>query len=476
MELPATIKECLEQISLNGEGIIFLVSNSKLKGSLSDGDIRRALLSGAKLNDSVENIFNKKVHCLSELSSPTEIHKAFTPGIKFVPLLDKEGFVKQILKVGESSFIPLSEPNLGFLESEYLNDAMKSGWISSAGNYVELFEKTFAQYVDSKYAISVSNGTLGLVLALKLLDIGPGDEVIVPNLTFGATANAVCQVGATPVFADIDRDTMCLNPNSMKSKITNKTRAVIPVHLYGNAADLITIKDLAKEFKIYVVEDAAEAIGTRIGGKHVGTFGDIGVFSFYANKTITTGEGGMIVLNNELLYQKGKMMRSHGFSPNNRYWHETWGTNMRMTNLQAAIGCAQMERIELFVAKKQYNARIYKEFLKELHPTSIDYIHDQNNSENSHWLFVIRLKDEHLVESLETFLRSSKVETRRIFHPLSMQPAFKNYDLEKNVFKESSNAYETGLCLPSSTLLSIEQLEKITSLIINFYNNINKKS
>ena len=251
-ELPATIKECLEQISSNGEGLIFLVRNSILQGSLSDGDIRRALLEGAELNDSVEDFINKNVHSLTELSSPIEIHKAFSPGIKFVPVLNIDGLVKKVLRIGESSFIPLSEPNLSLRESEYLNEAMKSGWISSAGNYVEMFEKSFANYVDSKYAITVSNGTLGLVLALKMLEIGVGDEVIVPNVTFGATANAVCQVGAIPIFADIDQNTMCMDLESFRSKITNKTRAVIPVHLYGNAADVVEINKIAKNSNFYV--------------------------------------------------------------------------------------------------------------------------------------------------------------------------------------------------------------------------------
>ena len=475
-ELPATIKECLEQISSNGEGLIFLVRNSILQGSLSDGDIRRALLEGAELNDSVEDFINKNVHSLTEFSSPIEIHKAFSPGIKFVPVLNIDGLVKKVLRIGESSFIPLSEPNLSLRESEYLNEAMKSGWISSAGNYVEMFEKSFANYVDSKYAITVSNGTLGLVLALKMLEIGVGDEVIVPNVTFGATANAVCQVGAIPIFADIDQNTMCMDLESFRSKITNKTRAVIPVHLYGNAADVVEINKIAKNSNFYVIEDAAEAVGTRISGKHVGTFGDIGVFSFFANKTITTGEGGMLVLNNEQLYSKGKMMRSHGFSPNNRYWHETWGTNMRMTNLQAAIGCAQMERVTELVEIKQKNAGIYKEFLSSLFPTKITYVKERTDCENSHWLFVIKLKDKNLIQKLETHLVSNQIETRRIFYPLNIQPAFEKYNSKNEIFSGSVAAYENGICLPSSTLLSLEQIRKITSVISSFFESIAEKS
>jgi perosamine synthetase len=474
LEMPTTITECLKQISANGEGLIFITENSKLLGSLSDGDIRRALLKGADLNDSVELILNKKVHFLTEMSSPIEIHRAFSPGIRFVPIVDNEGFVKKVVKIGDSSFIPLSEPNLSLRESEYLNDAIKSGWISSAGNYVEMFENSFANYVESKYAITVSNGTLGLVLALKILDIGIGDEVIVPNVTFGATANAVCQVGATPVFVDINEESMCIDTKSFQSKITTKTRAVIPVHLYGNAADIVEIQKIAKMFNMYVIEDAAEAIGTRIAGKHVGTFGDIGVFSFYANKTITTGEGGMLVMNDGELHSKGKMMRSHGFSPNNRYWHEIWGTNMRMTNLQAAIGCAQMERVEEFVEIKQKNAEIYKEFLSPMYPDQLSYIEEISASENSHWLFVIKLKNKDLVQSLESYLTSNQIETRRVFYPLNIQPAFEKFSTSEIVFEGSVNAYDTGLCLPSSTKLSIEQIRKITFVISNFFETIAK--
>jgi perosamine synthetase len=184
----------------------------------------------------------------------------------------------------------------------------------------------------------------------------------------------------------------------------------------------------------------------------------------------------MVVFNDEALWERGKMMRSHGFSLNHRYWHETWGTNMRMTNLQAAIGCAQMERIEEFVEKKRNNAKIYKEFLKSLHPEHIEFIKDQSNCENSHWLFVIKLVNKNLTQSLEARLRSNQIETRRIFYPLNIQPAFKKYCSEKELFKGSEKAYETGLCLPSSTLLSLEQIRKVTSVISGFFDEVSKKS
>ena len=475
IELPTTIRQCLLHLSKNGQGILFLTHNSKLQGSLSDGDIRRALLNGFSLEDNVETIINRDVKTLSNLASPIEVHRAFSHGIEFVPLVNAGGLVEKIIRVNDHSLIPLSEPNLSFLETEYLNDAMSSGWISSAGNYVEMFEKTFANYVGSKNAISVSNGTLGLVLALKMLKIGIGDEVIVPNLTFGATANAVCQVGATPIFVDVTRETLCIDTKNLKKSISKKTRAIIPVHLYGNAADMVEIQNIAKEFKLFVIEDAAEAIGTRISGKHVGTFGDIGVFSFYANKTITTGEGGMIVFNDEKLLSTGKMMRSHGFSPSKRYWHETWGTNMRITNLQAAIGCAQMERVDEFVRIKQQNAIIYKDLLKHLCPANLVFLEENLAVENSHWLFVIKLKNDMLTALLESYLKEHQIETRRIFYPLNIQPAFEKYDSKRIKYTASTEAFASGLCLPSSTLLSIDQIQKITFHISNFFNNLTSK-
>lgn len=469
VNLPITIRECLKKISANGEGIVFLQKDFKLFGSLTDGDIRRALIAGVSLDESVEIIANRNVKSLNKTSSAVDIHKAFTPGVNKIPIVNLDGFITNIINRNDKTLITLAEPNLGPTESEFLNDALKSGWISSAGSYVDRFENEFADYVKSENALAVSNGTMGLVLALSMLDIGVGDEVILPNITFGATANAVRQVGAKPVFVDICPDTLCINTNLISSAITNNTKAIMPVHLYGNAAEMSKLLEIARQFDLYVVEDSAEALGTKILEQHVGTFGDIGVFSFYANKLITTGEGGMVIFKDHNLLSKGKMIRSHGFSPNNRYWHEILGTNMRLTNLQASIGCAQLQRIDEFLIAKQNNAQLYKELLAHLCPDFVRFSVERPGVTNSNWLFIIKLTNKKDTLGLANYLLDNQIETRRVFYPLNIQPAFKEYVTEGFQYQDSMDAFDSWLCLPSSTLLQVEQLQKITYFISRYF-------
>ena len=235
------------------------------------------------------------------------------------------------------SFIPVAAPSIGSREIAYVTDAVQSGWVSSIGPYLERFEQAFAEYVGVTRAVAVSNGTVGLHLALYALGIGAGDEVIVPDLTFVATAHAVIQTGATPVFVDVEPDTWCMDPAAVREAITPRTRAVIPVHLYGHAADMSAINMLAEEYGLLVVEDAAEAHGAEISGQRVGGLGQVGVFSFYGNKIMTTGEGGMLTTNDSILADRLRYLKDHGMSPAERYYHTELAFNYRMTNLQAAV-------------------------------------------------------------------------------------------------------------------------------------------
>jgi perosamine synthetase len=310
---------------------------------------------------------------------------------------------------------------------------------------------------------------MGLVLALKLLEIGHGDEVLVPDLTFGATANAVIQVGATPVFVDVLSSSFSIDVIAAQAKVTVKTKAIIPVHLYGNAAPMEEILIFARKFSLKVVEDAAEAIGTRIEGRHVGTFGDIGVFSFFANKTITTGEGGMIVLNDEELFTKAMMMRSHGFTPENRYWHQIWGTNMRLTNLQAALGVAQMQRVDELVEAKSFIANCYKNSLSSITGKSLIIPSALPNVNHSHWLFTIQLIDGDQVDGLQNYLQINHIESRRFFHPLHNQPAFSQYSKKNLTFPVAEQLYKSGLCLPSSTSLTHDEIKLISHKIVEYF-------
>ena len=471
IKLPATLRHAMKQLSQSGEGVLFLTSDNELVGSITDGDIRRALLQEFDLDASVELIANKQPKTLSENSSPVEVHQAFNKSVRFVPVVNQFGNILRIISREQKTIIPLAEPNLSGVEIELVNEALNSNWISSSGSYVKEFEELFAKYTGATNALTVSNGTLGLVLAMKVLGIEPGDEVIVPTLTFGATANAVIQIGAIPVFADSSPIDMNVDLEQVRSAITKKTRAIIVVHLYGSPVDLEGFRNLANEFDLILIEDAAEAIGSRINGEHVGIFGDAGVFSFFANKTITTGEGGMIVFRDDKNSDQAKMMRSHGFSPQNRYWHEIWGTNMRITNLQAAIGVGQMGRVDELVQSKIRNAAIYIDTLAPLRNKGLIFPTIKKGFTNSHWLFVLRFLEDPKIDELISFLSDNHIEARRIFTPLHRQPAFSTYQKSKNEFASAEKAFQNGICLPSSTKLKPEEIQRICYQIMEYVNN-----
>lgn len=468
--VPLSIRDAMKILSSNGERIVFILEDGKLIGSLSDGDIRRALLQGQDIESSVVSILNQEVTTLKEHSSPAQIHMAFRGGVNLVPVLSNDGKIVSIQRMGASNIIPLSEPNLTSLEASFLNGAFSSNWISSSGSFIAEFEEIFAEYIGAEHCLTVSNGTLGLVLALKVLGITPGDQVLIPNLTFGATANAVIQVGAEPIFCEVSKPDYNLDVESLASRLTDKTRAIIPVHLYGSPVNMNELMKFAQQHNLFVIEDAAEAVGTHYNGSHVGTFGDVGVFSFFANKTITTGEGGMVVFKDKELKRLALMMKSHGFSPENRYWHEKWGTNFRLTNLQAAIGVGQMKRVDELVSAKRHNAEVYAEGFSDLAGKDIEILGPALGQFSSYWLNVIRCKNPHVVEDLAKHLESKYIETRRVFHPLHSQPAFGMHQSHEG-FENSWELYSSGLCLPSSTKLKIEDIYRVCQEVSAFFNS-----
>ena len=453
-------------------GMVFVVEDEKLLGCVTAGDIRRALLNGAKNNSPISTAMNVKFVYLTQDSSPTEIHNAFTPGIKYVPLLDASGRLLDLVAKDSYEFIPLSEPNIGALEKQLVNETLDSNWISSTGNFVTEFESKFANYIGSSNCVTVSNGTVGLVLALKAFGVGIGDEVIVPSLTFGATANAVLQVGGIPIFVDIDPESWCMEPNLVGSAITNKTKAIIPVHLYGHAADLDKIKEVIGTREIVVIEDAAEAVGTTYKGKMVGSFSDASVFSFFANKTITTGEGGMVSFRSEEVASIARRMRSHGFSPVHKYQHDVWGSNFRLTNMQAALGVAQLERVEALVERKRLIAGWYKQTFNSLDLEGIVQPPNQDWNSSSFWLYSILLPKDVNPTDMVAYLQTKRIESRRVFSPLHSQPYFLNDSSSKD-FLHTNEIFSRGLSLPSSTKLVKSQIEKVCYSIQDFLQNFN---
>lgn len=476
LEKDVPIKEVLQCLVESGEGVAFLVEKSKLFGSISDGDIRKALLNGFGIDSPAAVAANQACVFVRQDASPLEVHIAFgKEGVTLVPVVDQSNHLVRILRPNERLVIPVCEPNIGQLEREWVNRALDVGWISSTGSFVGDFERKFSNFVGTDFSVAVANGTLGLVLALKMLEVGPGHEVIVPNLTFGATANAVIQVGARPVFVDVEPDSANISANAISAEISSATKAIIPVHLYGKPANMVEILEIAKRHNLKVVEDAAEAIGSSIGNKHVGSFGHIGVFSFFANKTITTGEGGMLVFDNPEYLDKAKKMRSHGFSINQRYWHETWGSNFRLTNLQAALGCAQMERIHELVEAKR---RIYSTYQSILMPeleSQLSLIADVPYETNSHWLILVRFKIDLDIEELARDLRINGIETRRVFVPLNGQPAFQEFDKPGNSYENSYAFFNSTICLPSSTNLTFEDIELVCFKLKRCLNEILSK-
>lgn len=368
-----------------------------------------------------------------------------------------------------TKFIPVSEPTITEKEVEYVLKAVKSGWVSSLGEFITKFEEEFAKYVGTKYALTTSNGTTALHLALVSLGIKEGDEVIVPDLTFIATANAVAYTGAKPVFADIDPETWCIDPEDIKKKITSKTKAIIPVHLYGHPADMDPILEIAKEYGLYVIEDCAEAHGAEYKGKKVGSLGICGAFSFYGNKIITTGEGGMITTNDEALYERAKFLRDHAMSKEKRYWHTEVGYNYRMTNIQAALGLAQLERIDEIIRKKRQIFEWYREYLKDI--AGIKLNPEKEWAKNVFWMVCLLVEnfDEDKRDRFMRFLREKGIDTRPFFYPCSMMPMYKNSKIKNKV---SYEIYKKGIILPSGYNLTEEEVKWICQEIMTLLKSI----
>lgn len=357
-------------------------------------------------------------------------------------------------------FIPLAEPDLTGNEKKYLQDCLETGWISGSGKYVEAFENGFATFCGAAHGVAIVNGTAALHVALLALGIGPGDEVIVPDLTYIASANAVTYCGARPVFADVDPATWTLNPLDVSRKLSPRTRAVMPVHLYGHPVDMDPILDLAEAHNLYVVEDAAEAHGAEYKGRRAGTLGDVGVFSFYGNKIITTGEGGMIVTNDSSLASKARLLKGQGMDPQHRYWFPIIGYNYRMTNMQAAIGLAQLERIEWFIERRREVAKWYDTALKSLpvlKPIEADW------AKNSYWLYSICVNEDIDRDLLMNHLLEQGVETRPFFYPMHKMPPYR--DAVQAATPVATRLAAQGLSLPSSANLTCEDVAHIARVL-----------
>ena len=362
-----------------------------------------------------------------------------------------------------NKFIPVAVPDLSGNEKKYVMDCMDTTWISSGGSYIKRFEDAFAEFIGTKHALSCCNGTVALHLPLIVFDIGLGDEVIVPSFTYIASANAVRYVGATPVFVDCLPDTWNLDPRDLEKKITPRTKAIMPVHLYGNPCDMDPIMAIAKAHNLFVLEDAAECHGAIYKGKCAGTIGDVGTFSFFGNKIITTGEGGMIVTDNDDFADKMRILKGQGMDPTRRYWFNVIGYNYRMTNIEAAIGLAQQENIETHIANRKKIASWYNEELSSLS----EYVTFQKttpNADNVWWMFSILLTEKVAIsrDDLMTKLYDDGIETRPLFYPMHVMPPY--YDENANC-PVSEKIAAAGINLPTHAQLTREDVSYICDKI-----------
>lgn len=361
--------------------------------------------------------------------------------------------------------IPVAAPGLIGNEKKYVNDCMESGWISSAGKYIELFESHFAKFCGVKNAVACCNGTVALHLALVALGVLPDDEVIVPTLTFVATPNAVSYCGARPVFVDSEKHTWNIDGEQIESKITSRTKGIIAVHLYGHPANMSVLREIANRHNLFLLEDAAEAHGAMCDGKIIGSIGDVAAFSFYANKIITTGEGGMVVTDNDALAKKLRLLRGQGMDPERRYWHPVIGYNYRMMNLPAAIGLAQLEKVTTQLDSRKRIAKLYQDRLREIPGIALQ--EKQVWAKHVFWMFSIVLDPALWLnrDDIMEILSKQGIETRPVFYPAHTFPPYKNAaDGEK--FPVAEHLSANGISLPTWAGLSENDIDTVCRALL----------
>lgn len=456
-----TLLDAMKVINDNQKGAVFIVDEkNRICGIATDGDIRRFILEGHQLQEKIINLISKDYVCAKQGESEKEIFNKFEEKIRIVPIIDKNNEVVDYVEFRKDLHVPIISPDLIGNEFKYLIDAFLSTWISSTGEYITRFEKEFSNYIGSNHGLATANGTTALHLALMACGVAPGDEVIVPDLTFAATVNVVLHCQAKPVIVDIEKDSWGIDPKEIEKAVTSKTKAIIPVHLYGQPCNMNEIMLIAKKHKIFVIEDCAEAHGATYNGNKVGAIGTIGCFSFFGNKIITTGEGGMCVTNDAKIAEKMRVLRDHGMSQTRKYWHDEIGYNYRMTNLQAAIGVAQLERIDGIILARQRVEDLYRKTMAD-----IEFIEFQNDDlpdrKKVTWL-VSLLINQNNRDELITKLKEKRFDVRCFFISLSQMDIYKDF-----VFSNKNSKYisERGISLPSSINISEEIIMNIAEII-----------
>lgn len=452
-----SIDDALLRMELNGNGILFVIDSSgKILGSLSDGDCRRHFLGGGTRTNMIEGVMNREVSFL-HVSAPISDKMQLASNFGAVPLVDDMGIVQDVFISKLSKTIQVSNPSLEGNEAKYLLECIESGWISSGGKFVRDFETALGNYLGGLECVLVSNGTVALQLALTSLGIGEGDEVIVPDLTFGATINAVLAVGAIPKIVDVERDNWNLDITQLMESISSNTKAVIAVDLYGVRCVLDDVLEELQQKGLKVIVDAAESMATYLSDDS-SKLADAYTLSFFANKIITTGEGGAILFKSDLDKNRAMVQRDHGMSKERRYFHIDKGFNYRLTNMQAAVGLAQLERIDEILLKRKEIFGHYFKHLKNIPGV----LFQESISSASPWLFTFSIEGVN-INQLQAIMADKGVDTRRIFIPLSSMDVFSKYSHSKSA--NSSEIYSCSISLPTYTGLNRKELFEIINIV-----------
>lgn len=475
IKLPVSLNQVLKKINYNTKGVVFVVNcKNQLVGSISDGDIRRAILKN-KLNKIIKkksSIINYKPIYLPSGSNIQVIFKTFNKkykNVKCIPLINNLKEIVEISFFDKIKRYPIAEPQIGESEISNVLSALKSSWISSSGPFISQFEKSFSKYLGGGYAVAVSNGTNALQAGINALGLGKGDEILVPNFTFAASINAIINAGCIPVLVDIERETWTIDVRQVEKKITKKTKAIMPVHIYGQPCKIDEIKKLSKNYNLLVIEDCAEAIGATYKGRLVGLDFDCSCFSFFANKTITTGEGGMIVFKEKKYEEKARLIVNHGMNPKKKYYHEIVGNNFRMTNIQASIGVAQIKRIKRLLLERKKIVTQYNNYFKNI--KNVELLPSNNWSKNSLWLYTLLLKNvsQQKRDLLVNNLINLGIDCRPGFGALNEMKPYKKY--ANGNYKISNLISSQTISLPSVNLSKLD-INYILKIFIQEYKKI----
>jgi perosamine synthetase len=441
--------------------LVYITDNGKLFGTVTDGDVRRSIINSGHLDLKIDEICNTEPMFFNHLGV-LQNDKSNYLYVQEIPQVNEFGEIVSMTELDDYS-LPAAVPALDQSELKNIFTASDSSWISSIGPFINSFEYRFAETHRKKYGVAVNNGTSALMLALQALKIGYGDEVIIPNLTFAAVANAVIAVGADCVLSDVEQDRPLLDLDEVLKLVSKKTKVVIVVHSYGYIVDVARLRKILPD-SIYIIEDCAEAHFGQLGNTLVGEVSEIATFSFFANKIITTGEGGMCLTSSQILKERMETIRDHGMSKDRRYWHKEWGFNFRMTNIQAAIGIAQLDKVTDILENRERSCNSWKEFLKNYN--FIEEIPEMQTEKKALWFYNVKCNAKR--EQFINLLTRNKIDTRPFFYPLNAMPPYKNF--RAGPLCNSKQWRKIGLSLPvygdkKNTNLLKKRLLRITEVI-----------